>query len=163
MSHDAVIDRALEYGTPHVCVTGGEPLAQVGCLALLTKLCDAGLQVSLETSGALDISAVDERVHRVIDIKTPDSGEESRNRLANLESLRATDQLKFVVCSRSDYEWSRDFVRAHGLARRCALLFSPSYHQLPARDLADWILADRLAVRFQWQLHKQLWGDVPGR
>jgi 7-carboxy-7-deazaguanine synthase len=130
---------------------------------LLERLCDAGFTVSLETSGALDVAAVDPRVSRVIDVKTPASNEASRNRIENFAHLSQRDQLKFVICSREDYDWSKEFMRAHGLTERCRILFSPSYHQLSPTLLADWILADRLPVRFQMQLHKVLWGDVPGK
>jgi 7-carboxy-7-deazaguanine synthase len=146
-----------------VCVTGGEPLAQKNCQSLLTALCDAGYRVSLETSGALPIDAVDPRVIRVVDVKTPGSGEESRNLYDQLAQLRESDLVKFVICSRSDYEWSCSKVTELGLSARCGVLFSPSASQLPARELADWVLADRLPVRFQLQLHKILWGDQPGR
>jgi 7-carboxy-7-deazaguanine synthase len=158
-----VIARVRGFGARHVCVTGGEPLAQKGCTALLTQLCDAGFNVSLETSGALDVSEVDTRVARVIDIKTPGSGEVGRNRLENLAQLKSGDQLKFVLCDRADYEWSREFVNTHRLTDRCNVLFSPSYKQVEAATLAQWILDDRLPVRFQVQLHKYLWGDVPGK
>lgn len=158
-----LVDEARESGARHVCVTGGEPLAQRTCPTLLTVLCEAGFSVSLETSGAIDTSGVDARVSRVIDVKTPGSGESQRNLELAVHGLRATDQLKFVVCDRSDYEWSRERVRAERLDARCTVLFSPSYHQLPGAQLANWILADRLPVRFQVQLHKLLWGDVPGR
>ncbi len=160
---DALVDEALASGARHVCVTGGEPLAQKNCLALLARLCDAGLQVSLETSGAIDASAVDPRVVRVIDVKTPGSGESHRNLDLGTQQLRGSDLLKFVICDRGDYEWSRDLLRSLHLDLRCPVLFSPSYLQLPAAQLADWILADRLPVRFQVQLHKLLWGDTPGR
>jgi 7-carboxy-7-deazaguanine synthase len=160
---DALLDEARGSGARHVCVTGGEPLAQKTCLGLLTALCDAGFLVSLETSGAIDASAVDERVVRVIDVKTPGSGESHRNLDLARQKLHASDWLKFVICDRADYEWSRDRVRAERLDARCPVLFSPSYQQQPAEELADWILADRLPVRFQVQLHKILWGDVPGR
>ena len=156
-------DEALQSRARHVCVTGGEPLAQRQCLTLLTVLSESGLCVSLETSGAIDASAVDPRVVRVIDVKTPGSGESHRNLDLAVHGLRATDQLKFVVCDRADYEWSRERVRAERLDARCQVLFSPSYQQLPAGQLANWMLADRLPVRFQVQLHKVLWGDVPGR
>ncbi len=159
----AIVDRVREFGAAHVCVTGGEPLAQPNCLDLLEALCDRGYRVSLETSGAIDIGAVDVRVVRVVDVKTPGSGEEQRNRTGNFALLRRADQLKFVICSRSDYEWSVAYLRAHGLAERCQILFSPSFGQLPPAQLADWILADRLPVRFQLQLHKILWGDTPGK
>ncbi len=162
-SLDEVVARVRAFGVEHVCVTGGEPLAQKHCCELLTMLCDAGYKVSLETSGAIDVERVDTRVARVIDIKTPGSGEVARNRLENLAGLRATDQLKFVICSRADFEWSRDFVRAHDLVGRCAVLFSPSANQVEGRELAQWILDERLPVRLQIQLHKVLWGDTPGR
>lgn len=160
---DAVLAAVAAYAPRYVCVTGGEPLAQKNCLALLTQLCDAGYRVSLETSGALDISGVDPRVVRVLDIKTPGSGEVERNLLKNLDDLRASDVVKFVVCDRADYDWSREFIRAHGLTDRCQIFFSPSHQQLQARELADWILADRAPVRLQVQLHKYLWGDVRGK
>lgn len=159
----ALIEQARQSGARHVCVTGGEPLAQKQCLSLLAGLCDAGFAVSLETSGAIDASAVDPRVVRVIDVKTPGSGESHRNLDLSLQRLRPTDLLKFVICDRADYEWSRSKVRDERLDKQCPVLFSPSYQQQPAADLANWILADRLPVRFQVQLHKILWGDVPGR
>lgn len=152
-----------ELGVRHVCVTGGEPLAQKSCLELLTALCDAGYAVSLETSGAIDVKSVDPRVSRVVDLKTPGSGEQHRNRMQNLALLTDRDQIKFVICDRADYDWARTQLTEHNLAGRCEVLFSPSYEQLPARELADWIVADRLPVRFQMQLHKQLWGNQPGR
>lgn len=160
---DTILDTTRGYGARHVCVTGGEPLAQPNCIALLTRLCDLGYQVSLETSGAMDISNVDARVVRVVDIKTPGSNEAARNRLENLPVLTPKDQVKFVICSREDYDWSKEFLREHGMTQRCQVLFSPSYGQITGTQLADWILADRLAVRFQLQLHKVLWGDVPGK
>jgi 7-carboxy-7-deazaguanine synthase len=147
----------------HVCVTGGEPLAQKSCLPLLTSLCNAGYRVSLETSGAMPLAGVDARVIRVVDVKTPGSGEEARNRYDDLALLRPEEQVKFVICGRADYEWSRVKLEALGLATRCTVLFSPSADELPARELAEWILADRLPVRFQLQLHKVLWGNVPGK
>ncbi len=160
---DAIVAEVQAQGVRHVCVTGGEPLAQKRCLVLLEKLCDAGFDVSLETSGALDVSAVDPRVSRVVDVKTPGSAEASRNRLENLPLLTARDQLKFVICSREDYEWARAMVAEHALVERCMVWFSPSKGQITARELADWIVADRLPVRFQMQLHKLLWNDEPGR
>ncbi|KAF1713409.1 7-carboxy-7-deazaguanine synthase QueE [Pseudoxanthomonas sangjuensis] len=160
---DDILAEVAGYGVRHVCVTGGEPLAQKRCIGLLKRLCDAGHDVSLETSGAIDIAAVDPRVSRVLDIKTPGSAEAGRNRWENLPLLTARDQVKFVLCGRADYEWARDVVREHGLDQRCDVLFSPSKSELPARDLADWIVADRLPVRFQMQLHKLLWNDEPGR
>jgi 7-carboxy-7-deazaguanine synthase len=163
--HDvpAIAARVREFGARHVCVTGGEPLAQPNCLKLLERLCDEGFDVSLETSGAIDVGAVDARVARVIDVKTPDSGESARNRLENFALLTARDQLKFVICSRADYDWSKSFIEQHRLGQSCQVLFSPSFEQLAPATLADWILADRIRVRFQLQLHKILWGDVPGR
>lgn len=158
-----VLEQVAGYGAHYVCVTGGEPLAQPNCAALLTQLCDAGYRVSLETSGAIDARSVDERVVRVLDVKTPGSGEVARNFLPNLDSVRRSDLVKFVVCDRADYEWSRAFIATHALASRTQVLLSPSQGQLPARDLADWMLADRLPVRFQLQLHKVLWGNEPGR
>jgi 7-carboxy-7-deazaguanine synthase len=151
------------YRSRYVCVTGGEPLAQKNCLPLLSLLCDANYRVSLETSGAMPLAGVDARVNRVVDIKTPGSGEEQRNRFEELALLRPEEQIKFVICDRGDYEWSRAKVAELDLAARCTVLFSPSAEQLPARELADWILADRLPVRFQLQLHKVLWGNVPGK
>ena len=159
----AVLARVREYPTRYVCVTGGEPLAQKGCAALLTMLCDAGLRVSLETSGALPLAEVDTRVVKVVDIKTPASGEERRNLYEELRHLSARDLVKFVICNRSDYEWSRNKVRELALPSGCTVLFSPSHEELPARELADWILEDRLPVRLQIQLHKYLWGNVPGK
>jgi 7-carboxy-7-deazaguanine synthase len=149
------------HDTPYVCVTGGEPLAQPRCTALLTELCDLGFNVSLETSGALDISDVDTRVARVVDLKTPGSKEVERNRWENLELLAPRDAVKIVVCDRADYEWARDVVAKHALP--CPVFLSPSHEELPAGTLADWILEDRLPVRLQVQLHKVLWGNVPGR
>ncbi|MGI9322389.1 MAG: 7-carboxy-7-deazaguanine synthase QueE [Pseudomonadales bacterium] len=147
----------------YVTVTGGEPLAQPECLGLLVALCDEGYQVSLETSGALDIGDVDERVSVVLDLKTPGSGETHRNLYENIPLLKSIDQVKFVVCHREDYEWARFKLAEHRLADRVdEVLFSPSYGQLAASELADWILADGLQVRLQIQLHKMLWGDKPG-
>ena len=157
-----LVDVARTSGVRHVCVTGGEPLAQKGCLELLAALCEAGFDVSLETSGAMDIGPVDARVSRVVDIKTPGSGESARNRLENLDLLRPRDQLKVVICSRADYEWARDLMRDRG-GFACQVLFSPSWGQVEPRELAEWILADRLDVRLQLQLHKVLWGNEPGR
>lgn len=163
MSLAQILERVRELGAHHVCVTGGEPLAQRGVFALMTALCDAGHRVSIETSGALPIDAIDPRVVRVVDLKTPGSGEVERNRYDQLAHLRAADQVKFVICDRADYDWSRAQVEQHALAQRCGVLFSPSHEQLPAGELADWIVADRLPVRLQVQLHKYLWGNVPGR
>jgi 7-carboxy-7-deazaguanine synthase len=159
----AVLDRVAELGARHVCVTGGEPLAQRNCVELLRELCERGYRVSLETSGAMSLEAVDPRVVMVVDVKTPDSTEESRNRYDELARLGSKDLVKFVICGRADYEWSRAKVAELDLPSRCTVLFSPSHEQLPARELADWILEDRLPVRFQIQLHKYLWGNVPGK
>ena len=163
MTLDQVLGRVGEFAPRYVCVTGGEPLAQKNCLPLLSRLCDASYRVSLETSGAMPLADVDARVIRVVDVKTPGSGEERRNRYADLELLRPEEQVKFVICDRADYEWSREKLVSLRLTGRCQVLFSPSAEQLPARTLADWILADRLPVRFQLQLHKVLWGNVPGK
>jgi 7-carboxy-7-deazaguanine synthase len=162
-SLDDILARVETLGTHHVCVTGGEPLAQRNCLALLTRLCDAGHEVSLETSGALPVDEVDPRVRRVVDVKTPASGEVDRNLLDQLTGLNQRDQIKFVICDRADYEWSRALVQQRGLSARAMVLFSPSHTQLPARQLADWILEDHLPIRLQLQLHKLLWGNEPGR
>ena len=162
-SIDTVLERVAGFSPRYVCVTGGEPLAQKNCLPLLNELCDAGYRVSIETSGAMPLAGVDPRVIRVVDVKTPGSNEERRNRYEELALLRPEEQVKFVICDRADYEWSCDKVAALALATRCNVLFSPSAEQLPARTLADWILADRLPVRFQLQLHKVLWGNVPGK
>lgn len=164
MALDSVLAQVGEYGVQHVTVTGGEPLAQPNCLVLLSRLCDAGLTVSLETSGALDVSGVDPRVAKILDLKTPGSGECSRNLWSNLAHCGAHDQVKFVICDRRDYDWARLKCDELALGARFGeVLFSPSAGTLPARTLADWIVADRLAVRMQVQLHKLLWGDEPGR
>lgn len=158
-----VLEKVAVYTPRHVCVTGGEPLAQPACLPLLEALCDAQYQVSLETSGALPIGGVDPRVARVVDLKTPDSGESGRNLWDNIDLLTAHDQLKFVICSRRDYEWAVFQLDRHQLVSRVeAVLFSPSYGQQNATELADWIIRDNLPVRFQLQLHKMLWNDEPG-
>lgn len=160
---DAIVAQVDEFGVHHVCVTGGEPLAQTPCLELLTRLCDAGHEVSIETSGALGLAGVDARVIKVMDIKTPGSGEADRNRFENLSLLTAQDQIKFVLCGRSDYDWARELLAREGLAARCEVLFSPAMGRLEPRVLAEWIIEDRLPVRFQLQLHKILWGNTPGR
>lgn len=157
-----VLAEVASFGARYVCVTGGEPLAQKACIPLLKALCEAGYEVSLETSGALDISAVDARVSRVVDVKTPGSSESHKNRLENLALLTPHDQLKFVLCDRADFDWAKAFIAEHRLHERCEVLFSASFNQLAPKDLANWILADRLAVRFQLQAHKYLWGDLPG-
>jgi 7-carboxy-7-deazaguanine synthase len=160
---DQILARVAEYKARHVCVTGGEPLAQRECLPLLASLCDAGYEVSLETSGALDVGAVDPRVRKVVDLKCPASGESGRNLWGNLAHLTPRDQIKFVIADRADYEWARERTDEHALAARCQVLYSPVADELPPATLADWILADRLPVRFQLQLHKLLWGAQPGR
>lgn len=160
---DDVLGQVASFGVKHVCVTGGEPLAQKGCVALLSALCDVGYHVSLETSGAMDIAPVDTRVVRVVDIKTPGSGEVGRNRWENLPLLTDRDQVKFVICDRADYEWSRLQISERKMDMRAMILFSPSATQLPAVELAEWILADRAPVRLQVQLHKVLWGNTPGK
>lgn len=160
---DELLVIARDSRAHHVCVTGGEPLAQKACLELLAALCEAGYSVSLETSGALDVAAVDPRVSRVVDLKTPESGEVKRNQLENLGLLTSHDQLKFVLCSRADYEWARDLLQDLPVPLPAQVLFSPVWGQVEPRELADWILADRLPVRLQVQLHKYLWGNEPGR
>jgi 7-carboxy-7-deazaguanine synthase len=163
MEIDAIIARIANYRTRHVTVTGGEPLAQPASLTLLGRLCDCGYDVSLETSGALDVSQVDSRVTKVLDLKTPGSGELDRNRYQNLDHLTPRDQVKFVICDRGDYEWAKAVLDQYRLNDRCELLFSPSHGQQDAAELAGWILEDGLPVRFQLQLHKLLWGNEPGR
>ncbi|MCW8903592.1 7-carboxy-7-deazaguanine synthase QueE [Sedimenticola sp.] len=160
---DTVMEQVAAYAPQYVCVTGGEPLAQEACLELLVALCDAGYRVSLETSGALDISRVDPRVVNVMDLKTPGSGEEEKNLFSNIERLKPEDQVKFVICDAADYDWAREQLRAWDLGNRCQVLFSPALGLQDATQLAEWILRDRLNVRFQIQLHKYLWGDVAGK
>jgi 7-carboxy-7-deazaguanine synthase len=160
---DAILAEVASHGARHVCVTGGEPLAQKRCLTLLHCLCDAGYEVSLETSGAIDVAEVGPRVRKVIDLKAPGSGEAARNRWSNLDHLLAHDQVKIVIADRTDYEWAAACVREHALAARCQVLFSPVHGRIAPRDLAEWILADHLPVRMQLQLHKLLWGEQPGR
>jgi 7-carboxy-7-deazaguanine synthase len=163
MSLDEILQQVASYSTQYVTVTGGEPLAQKACQDLLSMLCDAGYRVSLETSGALDVSGVDARVVKVMDIKTPGSKEERRNHLENIEYIRRQDQIKFVICDEQDYQWSMELLRQYRLNERCEVLFSPSYDQLAASELADWILRDAAPVRMQMQLHKLLWGNQPGK
>jgi 7-carboxy-7-deazaguanine synthase len=159
----AVMAQVAVYQPQYVTVTGGEPLAQETCLELLTALCDEGYKVSLETSGAISISSVDPRVMNVMDIKTPGSGEVEKNLWSNIEQLKSTDQVKFVICDESDYRWSCEQLDKWGLSTRCEVLFSPALGLQDATQLAEWILRDRLQVRFQIQLHKYLWGDVSGK
>ena len=160
---DEVLERVAAFPTRQVCVTGGEPLAQKSCLDLLTALCDRGYDVSLETSGALDISPVDARVSRIVDLKAPGSGEVARNRWENLVCLGPRDELKIIIASREDYDWARARIADHGLPGRCPILLSPAQGQLEPRELAEWIIADGLPVRFQMQLHKLLWGNMQGK
>ncbi|MDN5514722.1 MAG: 7-carboxy-7-deazaguanine synthase QueE [Pseudomonas sp.] len=160
---DSILEQISAYRPRYVCVTGGEPLAQPNCIPLLTRLCDAGYEVSLETSGALDVSAVDPRVSKVLDLKTPGSAEVQRNRYENIQWLTRNDQVKFVICSREDYDWAVSKLIEHDLAARAdEVLFSPSHQQVDARALAEWIVVDNLPVRLQLQLHKILWNDEPG-
>ena len=162
-SMESIVEEVSGYRTPYVCVTGGEPLAQGRrCLDLLVELCDRGYQVALETSGALDVGVVDPRVSRIVDLKTPGSGEEARNRWENLALLTARDSVKLVICDRADYDWARSALNDR-IDAGCQVFFSPSHGELAPGVLADWILADQLPVRMQVQLHKVLWGDVPGR
>lgn len=163
-SLESILEQVASYRPRYVCVTGGEPLAQPNAIPLLKQLCDAGYEVSLETSGALDISKADPRVSRVLDLKTPGSKESHRNLYDNIGLLTRNDQVKFVLCSREDYDWSVSKMIQYGLADRAGeVLLSPSHHELRATDLADWIVADNLPVRLQMQLHKYLWNDEPGR
>ncbi|WP_028388919.1 7-carboxy-7-deazaguanine synthase QueE [Legionella fairfieldensis] len=157
-----ILRTVASYECSHVCVTGGEPLAQPGCLNLLQQLCDLNYKVSLETSGARDIAAVDKRVMIVMDLKTPDSNESQKNLFANLQYLKQSDQIKFVLCSRNDYDWACQVIKEHQLLKQVQVLFSPVWNQLSPTHLADWIIQDKLAVRFQLQLHKILWNDIPG-
>jgi len=161
---DSILEQVAAFKPRYICVTGGEPLAQPNAIPLLALLCDAGYEVSLETSGALDISRVDPRVSRVVDLKTPGSQESSRNLYENIALLTPNDQVKFVLCSRDDYDWAVSKIIQYGLEQRAGeILFSPSHHELRPTDLADWIVADNLPVRLQMQLHKLLWNDEPGR
>jgi 7-carboxy-7-deazaguanine synthase len=163
MSVDAIIQDICQYRTKHVTVTGGEPLAQKSCHELLARLCDEGYQVSLETSGAIEIANVDDRVMKIMDLKTPSSTEEAKNNFDNLTHITPKDQLKFVICDRPDYEWSIKKMNEFKLTDLCEVLFSPEHEALSPTDLANWILEDKLNVRMQVQLHKYLWGNVPGK
>jgi 7-carboxy-7-deazaguanine synthase len=163
MSIDDILLSVKRFQPRFVTVTGGEPLAQSSCLQLLSKLCDTGYEVSLETSGALDIGAVDDRVVIVMDIKTPGSKVGSKNKWSNLPLLKKKDQIKFVICNRDDYVWAKKMLEDYKLARHCEVLFSPSHEELANQALADWIIEDNLPVRFQLQLHKYIWGNIPGK
>lgn len=162
MSLDVILDKVAEFGTKYVTLTGGEPLAQKAAFNLLNKLCDAGYSVSLETGGAIDITGVDQRVSVILDIKTPASNEAENNHWANLALVSAKDEIKFVLCNRADYDWAKAKLTELNLTEKCPVLFSPSYHELQASDLAAWVLADKLNVRMQLQLHKILWGEKQG-
>lgn len=158
-----IIEQVEGYQTKYITVTGGEPLAQPECLSLLKQLADKGYEVSLETSGALDVAKVDTRISKVMDLKTPASAEESRNLYANIQYLTAEDQVKFVICNREDYDWSKQKILEYQLDEKCELLFSPAMGQQDPTELAEWILSDQLPVRFQLQLHKILWGNKAGK
>ena len=163
MTLDEITEQVKQYRVKHITVTGGEPLVQKASLPLMEKLCDLGYQVSLETSGSIDISDVDGRVAIIMDLKTPASGEESKNLLSNIGHLMMNDEVKFVIADRADYDWSVQMMKEHEIAHRCEVLFSPVQGALSPTQLADWIIEDQLAVRFQLQLHKILWGDQPGK
>ncbi|MDH5485722.1 MAG: 7-carboxy-7-deazaguanine synthase QueE [Gammaproteobacteria bacterium] len=162
-SINQILEQLKFYNCRYICVTGGEPLAQKACVGLLQRLCDEGYSVSLETSGAIDISTVDTRVVRVMDIKTPGSGEDNKNLYSNIEHLTDSDEIKFVISDRQDYDWAKQIIEQYDLLKRCELLFSPVHGAIEARSLAEWILQDQLAVRFQVQLHKYLWDNQPGK
>jgi len=158
-----IMAEVAQHGARYVTVTGGEPLAQKECETLLRELCDAGYDVSLETGGAMEISRVDDRVSVILDIKTPGSGEVEKNRWDNLEHIKSRDEIKFVLCSREDYEWAKNVIAEHALDKKCSLLFSPVYQQVNPTELAEWVLQDKMPVRMQVQLHKILWGETPGK
>ena len=162
MTLEAILEKVSEFGTKYVTLTGGEPLAQKAAFTLLNQLCDAGYSVSLETGGAIDITAVDKRVSIILDIKTPASNEAENNRWDNLAIISAKDEIKFVLCNRADYDWAKTKLHELNLTEKCPVLFSPSYHELQANELAAWVLADKLNVRMQLQLHKILWGEKQG-
>lgn len=159
----AILTEVERYSTPYVTVTGGEPLAQKNCLLLLSALCDAGYQVSLETSGAMDITEVDQRVMKILDIKTPASNEIEKNLWGNLAALKIHDEIKFVLCDEEDYTWAKRVLHGRALTKICPVIFSPAYNQLSPTTLADWILRDNLQIRMQIQLHKLLWGTQQGK
>ncbi len=160
---DDILKKVESFSPKYITVSGGEPLAQPNCIPLLKQLCDLGYSVSLETSGALDVSAVDPRVHKILDLKTPGSKEVDRNLYSNLDHILPHDQIKFVICDRNDYEWAKKMLSDYQLDKRCEVLFSPSYQQVALQDLANWIIEDHLPVRMQMQMHKYIWGDVPGK
>lgn len=162
-SIDAILHEVEKLGAQYINVTGGEPLAQKRVHELMKKLCDAGYHVSLETSGALDVSGVDARVIKVVDVKTPASGECDKNRHENYEYLTKQDQVKYVICDKADFQWSKEHMQEYKLNDKCEVLFSPVQGELKATELANWVLSEKLPVRFQIQLHKYLWGDEPGK
>jgi len=158
-----IIHQVTKFNCKDVCVTGGEPLAQANSKKLLKDLADLDFQVSLETGGSISLKEVDERVKIIMDIKTPDSGEATKNRWENLELLKQTDELKIVICSREDYQWSKEIIEQYKISEKCPILFSPCAESIDPRDLAEWILTDQLPIRFQMQIHKILWDNQPGR
>lgn len=160
---DDILSQVKQSGVDYVCVTGGEPLAQKNCPQLLKSLCDEGYHVSVETSGAMDICQLDSRVKRIMDIKTPASGEEGKNLYGNIDCLSSHDEVKFVLCNRDDYDWAKTIVEKYQINDKCQVLFSPEHQGMTATELADWIIGDKLNVRFQLQLHKYLWSNEPGR
>ena len=163
MSIEDIMSKVAEFGAKYVTVTGGEPLAQKECLVLLNQLCDAGYEVSLETGGAIDTTGVDDRVAVILDIKTPGSGELENNVWGNIQRLKPLDEVKFVLCDHADYQWAKQLMDEYAIAKKCSVLFSPVYNQVNPTQLAEWILADKLPVRMQVQLHKILWGEVAGK
>lgn len=163
MDMEEVLAKVEAYQPKYVTVTGGEPLAQKTCPELLSRLCDKGYEVSIETAGAMPIEHLDSRVTVVMDLKTPGSKELDKNRYDNIDAIKSTDQIKFVICDRTDYDWARDMLEQHNLTERCEILFSPSHGVLENEALAEWIIADNLPVRFQLQIHKYIWGDMPGK
>jgi len=163
MLFEDIIHQVTKFNCKDVCVTGGEPLAQANSKKLLKDLADLDFQVSLETGGSISLKEVDERVKIIMDIKTPDSGEATKNRWENLELLKQTDELKIVICSREDYQWSKEIIEQYKISEKCPILFSPCAESIDPRDLAEWILTDQLPIRFQMQIHKILWDNQPGR
>ncbi len=163
LSIDEIITKVTKYKSKNICVTGGEPLAQPNCQNLITKLCDLNYKVSIETSGAIPIANIDKRATIVMDLKTPDSQEENKNNYTNIDYLKSQDEIKFVICSRNDYDWACQTIHKYDLTNKAKVLFSASWQQLNPTELADWIIQDSLEVRFQLQLHKVLWNDEPGR
>ena len=163
MLFEDIIHRVTKFNCKDVCVTGGEPLAQANSKKLLKGLADLDFKVSLETGGSISLEGIDERVKIIMDIKTPDSGESTKNRWENLELLKQSDELKIVICSREDYQWSKDIIEQYKISEKCPILFSPCTESIDPRDLAEWILTDQLPIRFQMQIHKILWDNQPGR